>query len=265
MPLSWTLDKIGPICRSAEDCGHVLHVISGGDSKDPGSAGKGFYFAPQFARKPGETKVGFAAADSEWADPEIRPVLDAAMKTLRETGVTLVEVSLPDYPWSALIGTVIGAEGASVFEELIASGKVNDLADPSQAEGLKANLAIPANQYLKAMRVRSLIQKSFRELFENVDLLVAPSRYGVAPKVGEPLDGQPDRATPSSPGMHSLIPAANLAGLPGISFPCGFASGLPVGLQLVGPPFRENTLLSIATEFQNRTDFHKRRPPLTAG
>ena len=143
MPLSWTLDKIGPICRSAEDCGLVLHAIAGGDSNDPGSAGKSFYFAPQFARKPSEMKVGFAAADTEWADPEIRPVLDAAMKTLRETGVTLVEVKLPDYPWGAMISTVIGAEAASVFENLITSGHVNDLADPSQAEGLKASLEYP--------------------------------------------------------------------------------------------------------------------------
>ena len=70
--------------------------------------------------------------------------------------------------------------------------------------------------------------------------------------------------SPSSPGMHSLIPAANLAGLPGISFPCGFASGLPVGLQLVGPAFRENALLSVAMEFQKHSDWHKRRPPVAA-
>jgi aspartyl-tRNA(Asn)/glutamyl-tRNA(Gln) amidotransferase subunit A len=265
MPLSWTLDKIGPICRSAEDCGLVLQVISGGDSNDPASAGKSFYYAPQFAHKPGELKVGFAAVDMEWADPEIRPALDAAMKTLRETGVNLIEVKLPDFPWSALIGTVIGAEGASVFESFITSGQVNDLADPSQAEGLKANLTIPATQYLKAMRVRTLVQKAFRDLFESVDLIVAPSRYGVAPKISEPLDATPPRSpSPSTPGMHSLIPAANLAGLPGISFPCGFASGLPVGLQLVGPAFRETALLALAVEFQNRTDWHKRRPPIPA-
>ena len=262
MPLSWTLDKIGPICRTAEDCGLVLHVISGGDSNDPGSAGKGFYYAPEFAKKPAEMKVGFAAVDSEWADPETRPALEAAMKVLRDTGANLVEVKLPDYPWGALIGTVIGAEAASVFESLITSEQVHELADPSQIENLKAALAITSTQYLKAMRIRALIKKSFRELFDQVDLLVAPSRYAVAPKVSEPLDAAgPNRPQPATPGLRSLIPAANLAGLPGISFPCGFASGLPVGLQLVGPPFRENPLLALASEFQRRTDWHKRRPP----
>lgn len=262
MPLSWTLDKIGPLCRTAEDCGLVLHVISGGDSNDPGSAGKGFYYAPEFAKKPAEMKVGFAAVDIEWADQETRAALEAAMKTLRDTGANLVELKLPDYPWGALISTVIGAEAASVFESLISSEQVNELADPSQVENLKASLTITSTQYLKAMRIRALVKKSFRELFDDIDLLVAPSRYGVAPKVSEPLDAaSPDGPHPSTPGMHSLIPAANLAGLPGISFPCGFASGLPVGLQLVGPPFRENSLLALASEFQNRTDWHKRRPP----
>ncbi len=265
MALSWTLDKIGPICHSAEDCGLVLNAIAGGDAKDPGSSGKSFYYAPQFARKPSEMKVGFAAADMEWADPELRPVLEAAMRALRETGVNLVEVKLPDYPWGALISTIISAEGASVFESLIASDKINELADPSQIEGLKASLAIPATQYLKAMRVRSLVQKSFHELFESVDLLVAPARYGIATKISEPLDApRTDRKDPATPGMRSLIPAANLAGLPGISFPCGFASGMPVGMQLVGPAFRENVLLALAVEFQKRTDWHTRRPPITS-
>ena len=251
MPLSWTLDKIGPICRTAEDCGFVLHVIAGSDPKDPGSAGKGFYYAPEFAKKPAEMKVGFTAADIERADPDTRPALEAAMKTLRDTGANLIEVKLLEYPWDALINTVIGAEAASVFESLIVSGQVNELADPVQIENLKAALTITSTQYLKAMRIRALIKQDFRELFDTVDLVVAPARYDVAPKISEPHTAvAPD-----------LIPAANLAGLPGISFPCGFASGLPVGLQLVGPPFRENSLLALASEFQNRTDWHKRRPP----
>jgi aspartyl-tRNA(Asn)/glutamyl-tRNA(Gln) amidotransferase subunit A len=264
MALSWTLDKIGPLCRTAEDCGHVLAAIAGGDSNDPGSASRNFYYAPQYAKKLSEMKIGFAAVDSEWAEPAMRPALDAAMSTLRDMGVRLVETALPDFPWGALISTIIGAEEAAIFEPLIRSEKINDLADPSQIEQLKANLEIPATQYLKAMRIRTLVQKSFRELFEDVDLLVAPAQFGLAPLVSEPLDSKSDRPDPSTPGMRSIIPATNLAGLPAISFPCGFASGLPVGLQLVGPAFRENNLIAVAREFQNRTDWHKRRPPVAA-
>ena len=265
MALSWTLDKIGPLCRTAEDCGLVLAAIAGGDSDDPGSAGKSFYYSPQFVRPLKELKIGFAPVDREWADPASLLVLDAAMTALKDTGVQMVEMRLPDYPWGALISTIIGGESASIFEDLITSGQVDQLADPSQAEGLKSKLGIKATEYLKAMRIRSLAQRSFREVFENVDLIVAPARYEAAPKISDPLDDDgADKPHPAMPGMTSLIPASNIAGLPGISFPCGFASGLPVGLQLVGPPFRENNLLAVAVEFQKRTDWHKRRPPVAA-
>jgi aspartyl-tRNA(Asn)/glutamyl-tRNA(Gln) amidotransferase subunit A len=161
---------------------------------------------------------------------------------------------------------IIGAEEASVFETLIASGKVNDLADPSQAAALRANLEIPATEYLKAMRIRSLVKQKFRELFADIDVLIAPARYGVASKIVEPLDG-PDPIpvpAPASPGMRRLIQAGNLAGIPALSIPCGFSGNLPVALQLAGPAFTENTLLALGREFQNRTDWHKRRPPLVS-
>ncbi len=266
MALSWTMDKIGPICRSAEDCGLVLQTIAGGDAKDPGSADKSFYYTPQYARKFSDLKVGFAPADIGWADAAARPAFQAAMQVIRDTGVQLVETALPDFPYGALADVVIGAEEASVFEPLIQSGGVDQLADPSQAAALKANLLIPATEYLKAMRIRALAMKQFRDLFANLDVLIAPARYGAAPKITEPLDG-PDPVPsplPATPGMKRLIQAGNLAGLPALSIPCGFAGNLPVGLQLVGPAFTENTLLALGREFQNRTDWHKRRPPLVS-
>jgi Asp-tRNA(Asn)/Glu-tRNA(Gln) amidotransferase A subunit family amidase len=266
MPLAWTMDKIGPMCHSAEDCGVVLQAIAGSDAKDPGSAGKSFYYTPQFARELKDLKIGFAPSDAGWADDAARPAFQSAMQVMRETGAQFVEVSLPDLPYGVLADVIIGAEEASVFETLIASGKVNELADASQAAALRANLEIPATEYLKAMRIRSLVKQKFRELFIDVDVLIAPARYGVAPKITEPLDG-PDPIplpTPSSPGMRRLIQAGNLAGIPALSIPCGFAGNLPVGLQLAGPAFTENTLLALGREFQNRTDWHRRRPPLVS-
>jgi aspartyl-tRNA(Asn)/glutamyl-tRNA(Gln) amidotransferase subunit A len=266
MALSWTMDKIGPMCRSVEDCGLVLQAIAGSDSKDPGSADKSFYYTPQYARQLSDLKVGFAPSDMGWADAAARPAFQAAIQVMRETGVRFVETALPDFPYGALADVVIGAEEASIFEPLISSGGVDQLEDASQAAGLKANLQIPATEYLKAMRIRSLLKMQFRELFSNIDILIAPSRYGVAPKITEPLDG-PDPVpspVPATPGMRRLIQAGNLAGLPALSIPCGFAGNLPVGLQLVGPAFTENTLLALGREFQNRTDWHKRRPPLVS-
>jgi aspartyl-tRNA(Asn)/glutamyl-tRNA(Gln) amidotransferase subunit A len=265
MALSWTMDKIGPMCRSAEDCGLVLQAISGGDSNDPGSAGKSFYYTPQYARKLSDLKAGVAAVDLEWIEPEMRPAIEAALETIRAIGLKTVETKLPDFPHGALAGTVIAAEGSSVFEQLITSGKVNELVDARQIEGLKAGLDIPAKDYLKAMRIRSLLKRKFRESFADVDVIIAPGRYGIAPPISEPLDGSGNRGAqptrPSAPGMTGLIPAGNLAGLPALSLPCGFSRGMPAAIQVVGPPFSENTLLAVGREFQNRTEWHKRRPP----
>lgn len=266
MALSWSMDKIGPMCHSAEDCGLVLQGIAGSDDQDPGSAGKSFYYTPRFARKLGDLKVGFSSSDIGWADAAARPAFQAALQVMRDTGVQFVEVSLPDLPYGPLADAIIGAEEASIFEPLIRSGKVNDLADPSQAAALRADLEIPATEYLKAMRIRSLLKQQFRQLFANVDVIVAPARYDTAPKITEPLDG-PDPVPspiPPSPGMRRLIQAGNLAGLPALSIPCGFAGNLPVALQLVGAAFTENTLLALGKEFQHRTDWHKRRPPLVS-
>jgi len=263
MSLSWTLDKIGPICRSAEDCGIVLHAIAGSDGEDPASAGKNFYYVPEYARALSETRVGFAPSDfAAAADPAARADFAKALATIRSLGVQMAETKLPDFPYNAVISTIISAEGSAVFEPLIQSGQVDQLADERQIAGLKAGLEIPAKDYLKAMRIRSLIQDAFHELFRNVDVLLAPSRLTPAPKVTDPLDRRPSgSAAPATSGLTALIPAGNLAGLPALSLPCGFSNGMPMAIQLVGPPFSENKLLALGKAFQDRTNWHKRRPP----
>ncbi len=266
MALSWTMDKIGPICRSAEDCGLVLQAIAGADHNDPGSAGKSFYYAPAYGRDLKELKVGYAAVDFEqWADPAARADFQKAVETVRGLGVQLVPAKLPDFPYGALTGTIISAEGASVFEPLVQSGKVDQLTDPKQAAGLRAGLEIPAKDYLRAMRIRSLVQSAFHDVFADVDVLLTPSRLGPASKITQPLDRPLTAVAPESlpkdRGLTQLIPAGNLAGLPALSLPCGFADGMPIAISLVGRPFSENTLLTVGREFQKVTDWHKRHPP----
>jgi aspartyl-tRNA(Asn)/glutamyl-tRNA(Gln) amidotransferase subunit A len=264
MALSWTMDKIGPMCRSAEDCGLVLQAIAGGDNNDPGSAGKSFYFAPQYARALKDTVVGFAPVDfDEWAEPAARPAFAAAINQIRDLGVQVREVSLPDLPYGAMTSTIIAAEGSAIFEEFITSGRVNELADQKQIAGLKAGLEIPATEYLRAMRIRSLVQQAFREIFADIDILVTPTRFGPAPRISDPLDRPTaTRPTPAARGLSALIPAGNLAGLPALSLPCGFADSLPLAISLVARPFNEGILLNVGREYQSRTDWHKRRPPL---
>jgi aspartyl-tRNA(Asn)/glutamyl-tRNA(Gln) amidotransferase subunit A len=264
MSLAWTLDKIGPICRSAEDCGLVMEAIAGAEYDEPASAHKSFYYTPQFARDLKDVRVGFAPVDfSDGVDPAARADYAKALETIRSLGVQVTETKLPDFPYNAVISTIISAEGSAVFEPLIKSSLVDELADQHQIAGLKAGLEIPASEYLKAMRIRALIQEAFHDLLSTVDVLIAPTRFDPAPKITQPLDRRgSDRPTPTTQGLTALIPAGNLAGLPALSLPCGFANGMPMGLQLVGSPFSENMLLAIGRSFQERTDWHKRRPPV---
>lgn len=256
MALSWTLDKLGPLCRNAEDCGLVLQSIAGGDPKDPGSSGKSFYYTPQYSRKLSDLKAGVAGGGLAWAE--------AAFGVLREVGLTTVPGKLPEFPYGPILNTILASEAASIFEPLITSGKVEQLQDIRQIERLKAGLQIPAKDYLKAMRIRSLVQQKFRELFYELDVLIAPAFSTIATKIADPLDA-PSPGPPRSPNaLGALIQAGNLAGLPALSVPCGFEDGMPVAIQIVGPPNSENMLLAIGREFQQRTDWHKRRPPVTA-
>ena len=271
MTLSWTLDKLGPFARTAEDCGLILHAIAGKDSKDPGSAGKSFYYTPQYARPLKDLRIGYAPADfSAHADSAARPAFDAALGVLRQAGAQLVETKLPEFPYGPTLSTILAAEQGSIFEPLIASGKVDELADKAQIAGLRASLEVSAKDYLKAMRIRRLIQRSFQELFASLDALIAPARTGPATPVEQPLSAPspaassaPAAATPPrDPGFGGLIPGGNLAGLPALALPCGFAGNLPVALQVVGAAFSENLLLAVGKEYQSRTDWHKRRPPV---
>ncbi|MEI9973668.1 MAG: amidase family protein [Ignavibacteriota bacterium] len=263
MALSWTLDKIGPLARSADDCGRILQAIAGGDSKDAGSAGINFYYAPQYARPLKELKVGFAPVDfADRAEESARAAFQAALTTMKEMGVTLLETKLPQFPYGPILSTILAAEQASSFESLITSGRVDQLNDAAQIAGLKASLELPARDYLKAMRVRRMVQDEFRNLFSQVDVLLAPGRSGPATKIEQPLDRggfQPAAGVPQ--GLQGIVQAGNLAGLPALVLPCGFAGNLPIALQVVGGAFSENVLLSIGREFQTRTDWHKRRPP----
>ncbi len=266
MALSWTLDKIGPMARSAEDCGHVLDAIAGGDPADPGSARKSFHFAPQYARSPKELTVGFSQADfSEYADQAVRAALGEAIEAYRRIGVRLKEIELPDLPFGPVISTIIAAEGAAIFADLIEDGRIDLLNDARQVAGLRAGLEVTARDYLQAMRVRRLAQEAMARVFAEVDVVLSPARYSLAPRVRDPLD-RPSGVAGSAQGRgtRAIISAGNLAGLPALVLPCGFGSDglakLPVAVMLTGRPFSENTLLRMGMEFQRATDWHRQRP-----
>ncbi len=262
MPLSWTMDKIGPMCRSAEDCALVLEAIAGPDPRDPTLDGRRFRFTRRPARKLSELRVGYAPEDLEAVHESGRAALRDAVAAFRSLGVRMKRTVLPPLPIYSVARIIIWAEAAAVFKDLVTSGRVMGLADRRQAIGLQARQRVLAADYIDAMRVRRLLQEAFARIFSDVDVILAPSRHSPATRIDEPLDplwrpaGSPKRSN------AELTPAGNLAGLPGISLPCGFSTtGLPVAVQLVGRPFEEATLIDLGRAYQRITDWHRRVPP----
>ena len=265
MALSWTLDKLGVLAHTAEDCGLVLHVIAGSDADDPGSAGKSFYYTPDYYQAINEMRVGYAEIDfAEWVDEPLRPAFANALAAVKAMRPQMMETRLPDFPYGPVIGTVIDSEAASIFEVLIRSGEVDKLTDRSQADGLKASVHYSALDYLKAMRVRTQIVAAFRGLFSDIDILLAPTRLNLPDRADQPFDNTPPKHPDRKGVAAGLVQASNLCGLPAITLPCGYVNGLPIGLQIVGPAFTENRLIAFAREFQRSTDFHKQHPPVSA-
>ena len=273
MALSWTLDKIGPLARTAEDCAIVLEAIAGADGGDASVSGERFRRLDRrrSAAVIRTVRVGYSGDELALATPEARRALERGVAELRRVlKVKTVRAALPEgIPYGAMVTTVHAAEGASIFAELIEGGRWDELRDRRQMIGLRDSLEIRARDYLRAMRLRTVLQERLRELFRDVDVLLSFGRNTTATPVTQRLDqpasgsGGSLASQPRPVGNVALIAAGNLAGLPAIFFPCGFGTdGLPVGLQLVGPPFSEPLLVALAGAYQRETGHHLRRPPI---
>jgi aspartyl-tRNA(Asn)/glutamyl-tRNA(Gln) amidotransferase subunit A len=263
MALSWTLDKLGPMCRSALDCGLVLSAIAGRDPLDPTSRASEALprYSPAGAllnprRGARKLRLGVMKDSYEKAQEEVRKNFLASLDVLRRTASVEMDVKLPEFSYGPAVGTIVDAEGASAFRDLIESGRVGELASPEGRIGGYAASLVTAVDYLHAMRMRAPMRRAWGEMFKKFDVLVAPSRATVS----YPVDKTFDKAYPGI-GASSPIGASNLVGVPAVSIPNGFGqSGLPTGIQLIGPAWSERTLLELAIDYQSETDWHKRRP-----
>ena len=269
MALSWTLDKIGPMARTADDASVVLEAIAGPDANDATSSGQRYRPLDTRAAKTAvrKARIAFAEEDvDDHATPETKAALAKGVQEFRRIVGSVGRATLPaDLPYGPMVGTVYGAEGATIFAELMESDRFEQLVDTRQKAGLRAALDIRARDYLQAMRLRVKLASAFAEIFEGYDAILSVGRAITATPITQPLDSPPTTASnpqpAKRPGNLGLIPAGNLAGVPAIFFPCGFATdGLPVGLQLVGPPFSEPLLLALAAAYQRETDHHLKRP-----
>jgi aspartyl-tRNA(Asn)/glutamyl-tRNA(Gln) amidotransferase subunit A len=254
MALSWTMDKLGPMARSAEDCEAVLDAVAGHDPLDDWSADEPRP-RPLPAAAARQLKVGCVRLDFAKGDKEVEAAFDHAVTALRGAGVAVQDSRLPDLPFEAVAGLVIRAEAASAFEDLFKDGRVRQMADPQATISNASARAISAGDYVKALRIRTLCQKAMADFFADFDLLIAPAEMMTAPPAEESLEGV-EWSDPVG-GMSTLC------GLPAISVPCGFTrAGLPVGLTIVAGAFEEAKMMALAKHYQDVTDWHRRRPPL---
>jgi Asp-tRNA(Asn)/Glu-tRNA(Gln) amidotransferase A subunit family amidase len=256
MALSWTMDKLGPLARTARDCGLVLAAIAGPDPEDP-TALPARFVAPGKARSR-KYRLGILRGTRDKTQPEVLRNFDASIELLREEGDLIDDLQLPDLPFDQAASLIIDAEAASAFEPLFESGRITELTAPEDRLGGYPGQVILAKDYLRALRVRRLAAEALDRLLSQVDAIAAPS----LPTVAWPLDTAFDKVYPNYPGGASIGGAANLCGVPGLFLINGVGeAGLPTSLQLTGRALSEETLLGIGIRYQERTGFHRLRPP----
>jgi len=255
MALSWTMDKIGPMARSAEDCELVLRAIAGPDPGDPSSV-EVTDRAAENRVNARRLRVGIVRPDfGRIYDPEVATAFEETVRTLSGLGLTTTEAKLPDLPLDETAILIIVVEAAAAFEPLITSGKVRELVEPAAKWAGDAARTVSAIDYVRAMQARRLIQESFAQILESFDVLISPTLPITAARITDKLETSFAYSDPLGSG-------GNLAGLPALSLPCGFSkAGLPIGFQIVGRPFGERAVLSLGRLYQENSDWHRRRPP----
>ncbi|HET9275806.1 MAG TPA: amidase [Gemmatimonadales bacterium] len=237
MALSWTMDKLGPMARSAEDCGLVFAAIHGADRRDPTAVDRPFDWAP--GQGIAGLRIGYLKSAFE-AEHATKPFNDTALTVLRGIGADLVEVALPeDLPIGSL-RIILSAEAAAAFDELTRTNEDDRMVRQVRGgwpNSFRQSRFIPAVEYIQANRVRTLLMRRLDELFRTVDVFVTPSFGG------------------------TVLLATNLTGHPAVVLPSGFTGeGTPVSLSFIGALHGEASLLSVAEAYQAATDFHRRRP-----
>ena len=235
MTLRWTFDKVGVIARAVADTALVLEVLHGPDGRDDTVAD--LPFAWDGSRDVKGLRIGYLERD--FGATATKAIFEAVLDVYRKAGAVLTPITLPDLPFEAM-QALSQAEAGAMFDELLRSGGINDLAD--QGPNGRANLLrtarfIPAVDYIRAMRVRTLLLHQMNALFENVDAFLAPA-------------------------ASVAVSAGNLTGHPAITVPAGFVNGLPVGLLVTGPLYKEERVLQVAAAFEAATEWRLKHPAL---
>jgi aspartyl-tRNA(Asn)/glutamyl-tRNA(Gln) amidotransferase subunit A len=253
MALCWTLDKLGPLAQTADDCGVILEALAGPDPLDPTTIQKQWHYNPRALKH--RPRIAVLRGVAEDANPEVKENFENALKVIRSYA-NVEEIELPDMPYEAITRTILNAEAASAFEDLVENGTVSKLTAPEDHWGPYARTALLATDYLRAMRLRTKMVKVTAKAMEPYDAVAAPSAKKPATPITEEFRKVAPGATKDVMGA-----VGNGCGLPAISVPDGFTdAGLPTGIQFMGKPYQENTILAIARAYQGLTEWHTHHP-----
>jgi Asp-tRNA(Asn)/Glu-tRNA(Gln) amidotransferase A subunit family amidase len=241
MVLSWTMDKLGPMCRGVEDCAAVFDAIRGPDGKDRSVVDAPFDWAPQMAL--GKLRIGYL--EREFAaiqNPHVQSATAAALDVLRSLGADLQAVDtagLPEYPWQTL-RMILVVEAATAFDDATRSGELEVMQAEDQSTWpvvFRRFRLVSAVEYLRAQQVRTQLMRDVARLLAPWDVVLAP------------VD-------------DDIVTMLNLTGHPEVVAPCGFVDGKPCALRFIGNLYQEATVLAVARAYEQATEWHLRHPQL---
>ena len=258
MAIAWSMDKLGPMARSADCCGLVLSVI-----------GNDFHYTAAVSPKP--LRIGKLTNAWTRMAPGLESAIDAALLAMEKAGARVSDAAFPDGPFEDAAELTILMEAASAFEDMVHSGTCAQLVDPlGQINGYISE-ELGSTDYLRVQRVRAILQKRVAQLFDRFDVLAtAGSDSAAQPLVRAPRAAQNRPSTPRPPepppadnSQRAPDGVSSLCGLPALSVPCGFSSeNLPYGIQFIGRAGNDHAVIDAARRFQSLTEWHKRRPIL---
>ena len=265
LPLAWSMDHVGPMCRSAADCALMLAPMAGYDPRDPTTS---VLPVPDYATAlTGQIKglrVGILRSFFlESAAPGQQAAVLAAAKVLAEQGASMVDVNLTNVNLAPAASHAVLAPEAYAYHEEWLKTRASEYGGDVR-ERLRVGAFVTGAEYVKGQRLRTLLKNEVDAALAKLDVLLAPTTPIEATAVGQNEVRIGDQSLPVRGSLIRFTRPFNLTGHPAASVPCGFtAEGLPMGLQIIGRPFDEATVLRVADAYQRLTDWHTRRPPVT--
>jgi Asp-tRNA(Asn)/Glu-tRNA(Gln) amidotransferase A subunit family amidase len=257
MALAYSMDKIGPMARSTEDCARIFAAIAGHDPLDRDTLGidkAAFTYSPAAELRGRTLRLGWLTNAWTKLDPGVQRALDVARKVLQRRFPGIKDAALPEGPWEQAAGLTVKAEVSSAFASLIQSGRVRELADPLGRIGGYVYETVSGADYTTAQRIREILQMKMSALFDSYDVLVTASQ----PVAATPLDLNLFTGLSFPDPLGGI---GNLCGLPALSVPCGFTEkNLPVGIQFVARAGDDVAVLQAGRTFQQATDWHRKHP-----